>query len=188
MFNITFPVPKEFNIEIHQTLDLPSPDIELGSYDGIMLGAVLQSVSSPEDYLDRALRALSPTGPAKILVIQAAPDNELMNIFNQTFEGLDFPHVHQGYILREAEKKCKAAGLQKVEYSYIRSAVNFGTVEGEEKIGAVAQLLSRVLTDDASVQAQFEGRLRKLLKIQFLFKSNGEIASQAVLLVAERET
>lgn len=114
-----------------------------------------------------------------------------MNMLKDASKGLDcdIPLGHySGYLLQEAEKKCKACGLGKIKYLHAGCTLNFGVaLEGEERIASAARLLPRVCTDNVDVQAELEGRFKELLKIQFLFRPLGEIFTQMVVLVAERE-
>ncbi|GJJ13862.1 hypothetical protein Clacol_008119 [Clathrus columnatus] len=179
--------PKIPNIEFQQTTELPSPDVQPGTFDGVLLNWILHLVPFPGDYIDHALKTISPSGNARIIVIQAAPDNELVNLINEASQGLNLPIQHHGSLLHQAEDKCKAAGFQAIRFIRSQGSINFGSIRGDERVEMAASLLSRLYTADESLQGQLEERLQNLLKVHFLFKLSGEITSQTVILVAEKK-
>lgn len=111
-----------------------------------------------------------------------------MNMLKQAHKN-DIPFgYHSGYLLQEAEKKCKAHGFDRVRYLNAGCTLGFGgALEGEERIAFAARLLSRVCTVNVDVRVELERRFKELLRIQFLFRPLGEIFSQMVVLVAERD-
>lgn len=183
------PVIKGSIVEVQQISELPSPDVQLASFDGVLFGdGVLYAALSRGDYLDYAIQAIKPTGPAKIAIVECAPDNESVNMLKQAHKN-DIPFgYHSGYLLQEAEKKCKAHGFDRVRYLNAGCTLEFGgALEGEERIAFAARLLSRVCTVNVDVRVELERRFKELLRVQFLFRPLGEIFSQMVVLVAERD-
>ncbi|GJJ13853.1 hypothetical protein Clacol_008110 [Clathrus columnatus] len=181
-------VPHIPNIEIQQTSELPSSNVQPGSFDCVLLNWILHLVSSPEDYIDNAIKAISPTGNGKVIVIQSTPDNELVNLINKASEGLGLPIQHHGFLLSEAENKLRASGFQNINYIRTQASIQtFCSLQGQERIDSAANILSRVFTADESLQEQLKERLKNLLKVHFSFKSSGEITCQGAILVAERE-
>ncbi|GJJ13859.1 hypothetical protein Clacol_008116 [Clathrus columnatus] len=176
------------NIEIQQISELPSSDVQPGSFDCVLLHWILHLVSSPGDYVDNAIKAIPPTGNGKIIIVQSAPDNELVNLINKASEGLGLPIQHHGFLLSEAENKLRAAGFQDINYIRTQASIQtFCSLQGQERVDSAANLLSRVFTADEALQEQLKERLKDLLKVHFLFKSSGEITCQTTILVAERK-
>lgn len=167
-------------------VELPSPSVKPGSFNGALLPSILSVVPSYEIYLYHVIQAIAPDGPAKILIMENAPDSELINMMNDAFKDLGLQEQHYGYLLKEAEKKLAASGFQKIEYKYAQGYIDFGSLQGDERISSAANLLSRVWVSDKAIQTQLEERLKQALKIQFLFNSTGVIQYPMVILVAER--
>lgn len=167
--------------------ELPSSNIKPGSFDGVLIAGLQHLVAQYQTFLDQVIKAVTPTGAARIVVVAAAPDNEVVDMINVASRDLPVPQQHDGHLLKEAAKKFKAAGFSKIKYSHVPSLVRFGSSEGdEERIASAARLLSKVWTGDKAVQEQIEERLKPLLKTHFIFNSSGNIGSSTVVLVAER--
>lgn len=185
-YNSLSAVTNASGIEFQQASLLSFLDVQSGSVDGVLFSWILQIVPSPEDYLDHALKVISPTGNARLVVIQAAPDNELVNLMNASIQDLNLPVQHHGYLLKSAEAKFRAAGFQTINYIRTQGSINFGSVKADERVATTPSFLSRIWAVDKTVQTQIEERLKKLMKLRFIFKTSGRILAQSVILVAER--
>lgn len=136
--------------------------------------------------MDHALKTISSTGQARFVVIQPAPDHELTNMYNAASQGLNLPTQHHGYLLKDAEDKLRAAGFQDISYTRKQGFINFGSVQ-DGRIETATHSLSKLYVADKNLQVELEERLKKLLKVHFLFRPSGEIACPTVILVAERD-
>jgi SAM-dependent methyltransferase len=94
---------------------LPLPD---HAYDAALATWVLQYTDDPM----RAVAELARVARRRVVIVQAAPDNELVEVYNIEAAIAGQPRAHHGYLLAGAAERLERAGFA-VELSRVHVAV-----------------------------------------------------------------
>ncbi len=111
---------------------VPLPD---GCADAAIATWVLQYCDDPA----QAVRELARLARRRVVIVQAAPDNQLVELYNLEAAVAGLPPAHHGWLLALAAEELAAAGFA-IELSRVRAPVR---VE-PEAIDAVADMLARL--------------------------------------------
>jgi hypothetical protein len=166
--------PKKF-----QTFDGPieSLPFESQTFDVVVAFWKLDTVPDIKAALREITRVTDPTSNSRIMIIQGAPDNELVNFCNTT------PSVakvnHQGQILQIARECLKDQGFGDITLSRIDGKYMFQEQEVSERCKSAASLI-----DAGSFCKENVEELNSRLQLHFL-GSEHEIGGQMVLLEAK---
>ncbi|KIJ37266.1 hypothetical protein M422DRAFT_178294 [Sphaerobolus stellatus SS14] len=158
----------EIDIGNKTTAELESIEFPTGTFDGVILSWTLNRVTSLGPFLKRIIETATPNGNAKVVIIQAAPDNELICITKNAFHDLPGgPIAHHGVLLQQGEIALKRAGFTSIRYVECEDVISFGELDGEERIKTSVKLLSRLWRTNFEVQTQPADRLINAIKLQF---------------------
>lgn len=116
---------------------LPFPD---RSFDAVLATWVLQYTSSPEQAVAELARVCKRAPGARVLLIQAAPWNQLVTLYNVCAKGLGRKVAHHGFLLARAASVLHGAGFRDISLSVVPVALAFADHTLELKLAAAARL------------------------------------------------
>ncbi|WP_185899601.1 methyltransferase domain-containing protein, partial [Streptomyces sp. WAC07061] len=121
---------------------LPLPD---AGFDAAVAAWVLHYTDDPDAAVAELARTVDRNHPeAKVVVVQGAPDNELVGLWNRTLAPmLDEAPDHQGALLARAARILTERGFEDVSFHRARVDVVFPETGPEAKARAAADVLSR---------------------------------------------
>jgi len=184
-FNAQDSHPDKGNVSfVKASLDsLPFAD---NSFDTVVSFWTLHYSASPDTVLNELIRVAGPA--ATIVLIQAAPNNDLMTLVNDVMQETNASKAfHHGMFLHVAEDQLKNAGFRKFEYIPIPDGhLDFTDIkDSNERVNTATQLL----VDTWAVDGLRKEAARKELAIRLkaLFEEKGGvIGNQGAMLVAKR--
>nr|WP_240351682.1 class I SAM-dependent methyltransferase [Streptomyces olivoreticuli] len=120
---------------------LPLPDAQ---FDAAVATWVLHYTDDPEASVAEMARTVDRAHPeAKIVLVQGAPDNELIELWNRTCAPLiGEPRDHQGYLLTLAARVLAEHGFDDISFTRARVDVVFPEEGPENKANAAAEVLA----------------------------------------------
>lgn len=111
---------------------VPLPD---GSADAAIATWVLQYCDDPA----AAVRELARVARRRVVIVQAAPDNQLVDIYNAEAAIAGLPPAHHGWLLERAAIELAAAGYA-IELSRVRAPVRVRADEAAVMADTLARL------------------------------------------------
>ena len=162
---------------------IPDPN---GSYDVVVAGWTLLFTSSLETTIKEIVRVLSPTGPARVVLVEGAPDNEWVNLMNKALLAQSKTPVHHGILLEKADGILKEAGLTRTSLTRRDCWLNFADLEEKDRVGKATEILASITSTGEDVAEKVRAVLVDKLTKQFGGRPD-EIGFQEVVLIAERE-
>lgn len=149
--------------------DVPLPD---GCADAAIATWVLQYCDDPA----RAVRELARLARRRVVVVQAAPDNHLVELYNLEAAVAGLPPAHHGWLLALAAEELAAAGFA-IELTRVRAPVRV------DDAAATADTLARLHFAGhpqlAAMRAVTAPRIAALA-------TDGALVDDGVLLLARR--
>ncbi|MET9291015.1 methyltransferase domain-containing protein [Streptomyces sp. NPDC003077] len=115
-----------------------------GAFDAAVATWVLHYTDDPDAAVAEMARVVDPTHPeAKVVLVQGAPDNELIALWNRNCAALTGePPDHQGHLLTRAARVLARRGFRDVSFTRARIDVLFPEEGAEAKARAAAEVLS----------------------------------------------
>jgi SAM-dependent methyltransferase len=159
-----------------------------GTFDAVVAMWILHYVEDLDRSLTEMARVANPRAPnARIILVQGAPDNEVVNLINKACsslcDGNKLPS-HQGYLLHRAVKIFSAAGFSDVELHRVKAFCNFPEKAISARCSAAAELLSEFWYEgDANLPAMKKNFI-PVLERHFEGRPH-EIGDEAVMLIAK---
>ncbi|KIJ37295.1 hypothetical protein M422DRAFT_260241 [Sphaerobolus stellatus SS14] len=194
--------PLDGTFEVHRfPIDLGPPSTEktnpisAGEFDSVVVlwSLQLKHFSDLKVSLKKLLDFLSLNGNTIVIIVQASPDNELLNLLNDTRYNLtsQLDLENHGLLLQEARNILKASGFKDISFTPTQSTLSFSDIEGRKRVEYTAELLSKMWCGGIGIENEVKANLLKSLAVQFLFRPEGNILNQGVIMVAKgpgRET
>jgi len=159
--------------------DLPFAD---RSFQAVVSTWVLQYTADPWASVREMARVCTRTADSCIVLVQAAPDNDLVTLYNACAAALHEPAAHHGYLLAGAAKILDASGFGDISLRRCPVPMDFRDVPSDERPAKIASLVrrlhySRVLPN--AVEPAIEAAARALPTT-----STGVLRDDGVLLIA----
>ncbi|WP_171164261.1 methyltransferase domain-containing protein [Streptomyces sp. I05A-00742] len=113
-------------------------------FDAAVATWVLHYTDDPEAAVAEMARTVDRAHPeARIVLVQGAPDNELVDLWNRTCAPLvGEPRDHQGHLLTLAARTLAGHGFDDISFTRARVDVVFPEVGAEAKAQAAAEVLA----------------------------------------------
>lgn len=155
------------------------------TFDAVVSLWSLSYVPSPARAVNELLRVAAPK--ATIMLIQAAPYNEFINLINEALRGLPNVPVHDGILLEMAAKTFAHSRFNQVSFDPVDGHIGLPDAEGERRVQVAKELLSKLWSANEQDWEAVGERMTNPLRRQFL-DSPGKIGNQSVLMVSKRES
>lgn len=148
---------------------------------------VLHYVQDLERSLHEIARVVDPASPeSKIVIVQGAPDNELVNLLNDVCAPLSADNTavdHQGYLLHEAARVFSEYGFGDIQISRVNAFCSFPEMDLKERCAKAAEVLAGFwFRDDINLE-RMKMALMPHLEKQFRDRP-GEVGDEVAVLVA----
>ncbi|KAK2751066.1 hypothetical protein FQN57_000141 [Myotisia sp. PD_48] len=181
-----------FSFDHSTNVALPFPD---GHFDAVVVTWGLERVKDINQAMAEILRVMNATAPgAKIIIIQAAPDNDVVKLVNKVCAPLsssDKTPIHHGAVLNQASEVLKTNGFGDIELRrvYTDSACDFSKEFQSQSNGcaaaeAAAELLSALYYDgDSNLSAMQEAFVPALQT--HVKESPYKVGTQSVMIIAK---
>ncbi|MBP6846399.1 MAG: class I SAM-dependent methyltransferase [Kofleriaceae bacterium] len=150
---------------------VPLPD---ASADAAIATWVLQYCDDPA----QAVRELARLARRRVAIVQAAPDNHLVDIYNAEAAIAGLPPAHHGWLLALAAETLGAAGFA-IELTRVRAPVRVAPAEAD----AVADTLARLHFAGHPALAAMRTATAPMIAA---FARGGSLVDDGVLLLARR--
>jgi SAM-dependent methyltransferase len=132
------------NVEVRvgSAENIPFPD---GKFDAVVAMWVMHYVDDLEKSLREMARVADITNPnARLVVVQGAPDNQLVNLLNDVCAPLSAENSridHQGYLLHTAARIFSEHGFGKIETFRVNAFCAFPEEDMMERCQKAAEVL-----------------------------------------------
>ncbi len=161
---------------------LPLPD---DSVDAVVATWILHYTDDPVAAATEMARVVDPAHPeAKIVIVQGAPDNELISLWNRICAPLtgEAPD-HQGYLLTRAARVLAERGFGDISFTRARVDVVFPEEDAESRARAAATALADFWHTGHPRIAQLRETLLPALRVHFSTGTD-RVNDDAVMLIA----
>ena len=151
-----------------------------GAFDAVMATWVLQYTHDPYVAVAEMARACADRPGGRVVLVQAAPGNQLVEIYNAEAAIAGLPRAHHGWLLAGAIDVLEMRGFA-ITLAGIRSSVRFP----ENDPAAAASLFQRLhfaghpRTD--AMSAETTRRIAQMFAV-----TPGEVSDDGVMLIARR--
>lgn len=181
---------RQLNVEIRQGTaeNIPYED---NKFDAVVALWILHYVDDLEQALAEMARVVDPTAPnARIVIVQGAPDNEVVNLINKACAPIAEESMvrsavdHQGLLLATASRVFARYGFGNVSVARVDAYCNFP----EEDLSARCERAATVLTDFWYKYHPRCGDMKNAFQpvLQDHFADRPfEVGDQAIILVAQ---
>ncbi|RMZ46283.1 hypothetical protein AFCA_012376 [Aspergillus flavus] len=164
--------------------NIPFPS---GYFDAAVAMWVLHYVQDLERSLHEIARVVDPASPeSKIVIVQGAPDNELVNLLNDVCAPLSADNTavdHQGYLLHEAARVFSEYGFGDIQISRVNAFCSFPEMDLKERCAKAAEVLAGFwFRDDINLE-RMKMALMPHLEKQFRDRPE-EVGDEVAVLVA----
>ncbi|GGP86455.1 methyltransferase domain-containing protein [Streptomyces melanogenes] len=165
---------------------LPLPDAH---FDAAVATWVLHYTDDPAAAVAEMARTVDRTHPeAKVVLVQGAPDNELIELWNRTCAHLiGEPLDHQGYLLDLAARVLAEHGFDDIAFTRARVDVVFPEEGPEAKAAAAAEVLADFWNTGHPRLGQLRQALLPALREHFAHGTD-RFNDDAVMLTARPRT
>ena len=143
---------------------LPFPD---QSFDAALATWVLQYTASPERAVAELARVCQRVPGARVLLVQAAPWNQLVTLYNVCAKGLGLLPAHHGFLLASAASVLSRVGFSDISLSVVPVALAFADATPEEKVDAAVRMSFDVHFGQAPRSPALEAELRATARAMF---------------------
>lgn len=159
--------------------------LEEAEFDAALATWVLHYTDDPDQAVAELARTVDPTHPAaKVIIVQGAPDNELISLWNRTCAALiGEAHDHQGYLLTRAAQVLAERGFGDIAFTRARVDVVFPEPGPEAKAQAAATVLADFWNTGHPRLAELREALLPTLRAHFATGTD-RFNDDAVLLIA----
>ncbi|MFJ8827756.1 methyltransferase domain-containing protein [Streptomyces sp. NPDC102467] len=162
--------------------ELPVGEAE---FDAAVATWVLHYTDDPGQAVEEMARAVDRTRPeAKVIIVQGAPDNELIGLWNRTCaELIGEARDHQGFLLTRAARVLVERGFKDIAFTRARVDVVFPEPGPEAKAQAAATALADFWNTGHPRLAELREVLLPTLRTHFATGTD-RFNDDAVLLIA----
>ncbi|KAM3475714.1 hypothetical protein MY8738_007276 [Beauveria namnaoensis] len=165
---------------------------EEGTFDAVVACWILHYVDDLEKSLTEMARVVDAKAPnARIVIVQGAPDNEVVNLINRVCApiaetaGLQgSAYDHQGYLLAQCARVFSKHGFGKITLKRSNAWANFKSEPLEARITEAAEVLTGFWYFGHPEQQAMEKAFVPILQEHFADRDY-EVGDQSVILVAE---
>lgn len=176
---------KPRGVEVHQgrAESIPYPD---HSFDAVVAMWVLHYVDDLDKSLEELVRVADPSAPnARIIIVQGAPDNEVVNMLNGVCAPLSRnPRIdHQGYILHKAADVFSRNGFADIAVHRVQAYCAFPEEEMDQRCEAAAEVLAKFWYIEDPSFGEMKQALIPELKLHFKDRPY-TLTDEAAILVA----
>jgi|CZKU01.1.fsa_nt_gi SAM-dependent methyltransferase len=120
---------------------IPLPD---GVFDGALAAWVLQYADDPSRAIRELARVCRRTPGTRAVVVQAAPMNDLVRLYNVCARALGQPESHHGYLLDLASRVLDELGLRTLDVVHCPIPLDFRDIPTGGRASAVSSLVRRL--------------------------------------------
>ncbi|KAF4170029.1 hypothetical protein CNMCM6936_005174 [Aspergillus lentulus] len=178
-------VQKEQNVEIRvgSAENIPFPD---GNFDAVVAMWVMHYVDDLEASLQEMARVADINNPnARLIVVQGAPDNQVVNLLNDVCVPLSRENTrdHQGYLLYTAAKVFSERGFGQIETFRVNAFCAFPEKDMMERCTKAAEVLVGLWFKEDPNYAKMTEALIPHLELHFRDREHA-IGNEAVILMA----
>lgn len=152
---------------------LPVPDRH---HDAAIATWILQYTADP----DRAVAELARVARRRVAIVQAAPANDLVEVYNREAAVAGLPPAHHGWLLARAAAQLEAAGFT-VELQHVPIALAAPAITARD----LADLLARLHFVHHPARAAMCDATEPYIAARLA--AHGALADDGVLLVARRD-
>lgn len=181
---------KESNVEISQGRAelLPFPD---NKFDAVVALWVLHYVDDLEQSLSEMARVVNPEAPnARIVIVQGAPDNDIVNLINKACasiveESMEGSAIdHQGIFLAIAARVFTKLGFGNVSVARVDAHCNFPEQDLAVRCEKAATVLAEFWYQDHPGCDRMKEAFQPILREHFE-EQPFVVGDQAVILIAQ---
>jgi len=166
---------------------LPFPDKK---FDAVVAMWILHYVDDLEKSLREMVRVVDPTAPnACVVIVQGAPDNEVVNLINKACasiaeSGLHTSAIdHQGFLLATASKVFSAHGFGDITLKPVAAYCNFPEEDISKRCVQAADVLAGLWYLSHPKLDEMKAAFIPILEQHFTDRAF-EVGDQAVILIA----
>jgi SAM-dependent methyltransferase len=151
-----------------------------GAFDAVMATWVLQYTHDPFVAVAEMARACADTPGGRVVLVQAAPGNQMVDLYNVEAKVAGLPRAHHGWLLAGAIDVLEMRGFA-ITLAGVHSTVRFP----ENDPAAAASLLQRLhFVGHPRADAMCTETSRMIGEI--FARTPGELSDDGVLLIARR--
>jgi SAM-dependent methyltransferase len=151
-----------------------------GAFEAVMSTWVLQYTHDPFVAVAEMARACADRQGGRVVLVQAAPGNQLVELYNAEAAIAGLPRAHHGWLLAGAIDVLEMRGFS-IALAGVRSGIRFP----ENDPAAAASLFQRLhFAGHPRAEAMREETTRRIAQMFAL--TPGEVADDGVLLIARR--
>jgi SAM-dependent methyltransferase len=147
------------------------------AFDAAIATWVLQYTDDPA----RAVDELARVARRRVVIVQAAPTNDLVTAYNQQAALAGLPAAHHGYLLTLAAERLAAAGFL-VSFGHV--AIRVAGSGADDDATAIADTLSRMHFADHPARGALAAAIRPRIAAQLA--AHGSLCDDGVLLLGRR--
>jgi ubiquinone/menaquinone biosynthesis C-methylase UbiE len=155
-----------------------------GAFDAVMACWILQYVSGPAAAVHEMGRVCAARAGARVAIVQAAPWNDLVALYNLCAAWFGQPEAHHGYLLATAAAILEAQGFA-VGLSVLPVAMRFREADPSARVRIAAQITASLQFEPSEFPAELEAQLQQYVQRSFA-KSGDALVDDGVLLLAVR--
>jgi ubiquinone/menaquinone biosynthesis C-methylase UbiE len=152
-----------------------------GEFDAVLATWVLQYTDAPFVAVAELARVCADEPGARILIVQAAPWNDVVQVYNAEAQAAGLAPAHHGFLLAGAADVLQTSGFEHVSLSVVQTQVRVP----ERSADQIASVLQRLHFAGHPRAPEMLQRTRPLLG-GLLARSPGVLNYDGVLLVARR--
>lgn len=158
------------------------------SFDAVVAMWVLHYVDDLEKSLREMARVADQSAPnARLVVVQGAPDNEIIHLMNTVCPPISATNGrpnHQGYLLRTAAEVFAQCGFGDISLHRVDAFCEFREEDLEDRCDKAAEVVAGLWCLDDANFIQMKQALIPRLRFHFLDRQYA-VGDQAVVLVAK---
>ena len=155
------------------------------SFDVVLSTWILSYTSDPWASVREMARVCSRRATSRVALIQAAPDNDLVELYNVCARSLGEPLAHHGFLIAGAAEILAARGFVEISLQRCPVSMDFSDLPVEKRCQAIASLVRRMHHEHVEPEA-VEGPLEAAI-MALPGAEAGLLRDDGVLLVARRE-
>ncbi|MEZ7129043.1 methyltransferase domain-containing protein [Nonomuraea sp. AD125B] len=155
------------------------------SVEAVTAAWILHYCDDPDTAVAEMARILDRSHPhAKAILVQGAPDNQVVGLWNQVCAPLlGLQPDHQGFLLTRAARVLAGRGLQDIAFHRVRVRLRFPEQEVTGKAHAAADVLAGLWEADAAERRRLHEALLPSLAEHFAGGTD-ELSDDGVMLIA----
>jgi SAM-dependent methyltransferase len=153
------------------------------SFDAVIATWVLQYTSDPRIAVREMCRVCRKESGSRIVIIQAAPENDIVDLYNVCAETMGLPQAHHGFLLAVAAELLEKQGFTGIELSRINIPWDLRDLSPELRLTHAASIIRRL--HDFPEDPTLVKRVESALSHRPLW-STGVLNDDGILLMARR--